>query len=47
MNRKQYITEILDLSFDEFETKQDFIQLATESNYQLMKRLNRIKNIKQ
>jgi len=44
MNRKQLITEILELSFDETETKEDFIQLAKESNWELTKRLNHIKN---
>ncbi len=44
MNRKQLITKILDLSFDEFKTKEDFIELATESNWELIKRLKHIKN---
>jgi hypothetical protein len=44
MNRKKLINEILDLSGDEFETKEDFIQLAKESNWELTKTLNHIKN---
>ena len=32
------------LSSDEFETEEDFIELAIESNWELTKRLNNIKN---
>ena len=44
MNRKKLINQIMELSLDEFETKEDFIKLAIESNWQLTKRLNNIKN---
>lgn len=44
MNRKKLINQIMDLSSDEFETEEDFIKLAIESNCQLTKRLNNIKN---
>lgn len=40
--REKYINQILDLSGDEFETKEDLIELAKESNSQLRIRLNHI-----
>ena len=39
MDRTEMIEKILDFSGDEFETKQDLIELAKESSYALMKRL--------
>ena len=39
MDRTEMIDKILDLSGDEFETKQDLIELAKESSYALMKKL--------
>ena len=39
MTRTEMIEKILDFSGDDFETKQDLIELAKESSYQLMRRL--------
>ena len=44
MDRTEMIEKILDFSGDEFETKQDLIELAKESSYALMKRLVRIED---
>ena len=41
--REKLINEIVRYSADEFETKEDWIQLAKESNSQLMIRLIHIK----
>jgi len=44
MDRTEMIDKILDLSGDEFETKQDLIGLAKESSYALMRRLVHIED---
>ena len=44
MDRTEMIEKILDFSGDEFETKEDFIELAKESSYALMKRLVHIED---
>jgi mevalonate kinase len=39
MERKELIDKILNLSGDEFETKEDYIKLAKETTDELVKRL--------
>ena len=39
MERKELIEKILNLSGDEFETKEDYIKLAKETTDELVKRL--------
>ncbi len=39
MNREEMINQIMDLSGDEFKTREELIELAKESSYQLMNRL--------
>tara|TARA_R110002111_G_C5838785_1_gene358649 strand:+ start:388 stop:666 length:279 start_codon:yes stop_codon:yes gene_type:complete len=39
MDRTEMIEKILDFSGDKFETKENFLELAKESSYQLMRRL--------
>ena len=39
MERKELIDKILNLSEDEFETKEDYIKLAKETTDELVKRL--------
>ena len=44
MKRKEIINTILDLSGEEFETKNDILELACENKKQLKKRLITINN---
>ncbi len=44
MKRKEIISTILDLSGEEFETKNDILELAYENKKQLKKRLITINN---
>ncbi len=47
LKRKQLIIEILSKSFDEFESKEDFISLAMKTKKQLRKKLLCINNYPQ